>query len=102
MRYDVQTNLEETNMNLRPLAILLTLPLWACSNPGANTALKVVETPIYAAFKTAGCVASGPIMAPAALASAVVPFKDSKNGSGFDYLSNGVSEACNPPWTAQP
>ncbi len=89
-------------MNLRPLAILLTLPLWACSNPDGTMALKVVETPVYAVFKTVQCVAAGPILAPAALVSAVVPFKDSKNGSGVDYIAGGVSDACNPPWTAQP
>ena len=90
-------------MNLRPLAILLTLPLFACaSQPGGGgmTTAHVIETPFYAAFKLPGCLAAAPILGPAAIASAIVPFQDSKEGNGWTYLQNGVNDACGGPWTA--
>ena len=91
-------------MNLRPLAILLMLPLWACaSQPGGDkTALTVIETPFRVAFKLPGCLAAAPILGPAAIASSVVPFQDSKEGSGMTYFQNGMTAACGGSWVATP
>lgn len=99
-------------MKWRLLAILLTVPLWACaSKPGgdatgssaANTALTVIETPALIAFKIPFCLGAAPVLAPAAAVSAVIPFKNgSPRGSGWPLLENGVKEACGPPYVATP
>ncbi len=93
-------------MNLRPLAILLMLPLWACaSQPGGGTdktALTVLETPFPVAFKLPGCLAAAPILGPAAIASSIVPFDESKEGSGMTYFQNGMNAACGGSWVATP
>lgn len=97
----------------RLLAILLASPLWACaSKPGgdaatgssaAQTALTVIETPVFIAFKVPFCLGSAPVLAPAAAVSAVVPFKDGEpRGSGWALLKNGVKDACGPPYVATP
>jgi len=93
-------------MNLRPLGLLLALPLWACaSQPGGdglNTAISVAETPLLIAFKIPGCILAAPLMAPGALVSTVVPLQDTSKGkTGFDVLTNGVVETCGPPYLAQ-
>lgn len=98
-------------MKLRLLAVLLMVPLWACANNpngsagpgGGTTALRVVETPLFLAFKVPVCLGSVPLLVPAAAASAAVPFHNgSQEKSGWAYYKNGVKEACGPPYTARP
>ncbi len=99
-------------MKLRLLAILLTLPLWACASKSdgtatsgssaVSTALSVVETPLLIAFKVPLCLGAVPTMLPGAVASAVVPFKDQSKGNGGQVVANGVSDACGPPYIANP
>ena len=108
-------------MKRRPWAILVLAPLWACasqpaSNPPSASApaaapaatasddspsvLSLLATPLYIAFKIPFCVASAPIVAPGALASAIVPFKDKTPGSGGDLMVAEVKDACGPPYIA--
>ena len=110
-------------MNLRPWAILLLAPLWACASqpqsnaPSAGTSaaappappatqssdepsvLSLLATPLYIAFKIPFCAGSV-LVAPGALASAVVPFKDKNPGSGVDLMTAEVKDACGPPYLA--
>jgi hypothetical protein len=95
---------------MRPhlLAALILAPLCACSmGPGgtyatptgpAATGVAVVETPLLMAFKVPVCVLRTPLLLPGALASAVVPFSNSKEGSGVDYLSSNAQADCGPPY----
>lgn len=115
-------------MRFRRLAILLTLPLWACASepPGgagnaatsnanapaaaaapssapddASTTAKVVGgilTPLHLIFLSATCLGAAPLAAPGALASTIVPFSNSAEGSGGQLLVNDVKEACGPPY----
>jgi hypothetical protein len=112
-------------MKLRPLAILLTIPLWACASqpdsgagpasapaqPAAqsgstapaepSTTAKVVGilvTPLHLIFEVPICVGATPLLGPGAIASAIVPFKDNSKGSGSTLLANDVKEACGPPY----
>lgn len=100
-------------MKLRLLAVLLTVPLWACANSpnsgadaaadNATTALRVIETPLFLAFKVPVCLGSVPLLVPAAAASVAVPFQNgSHEKSGWAYYKNGVKEACGPPYAARP
>ena len=50
------------------------------------------------AFKVPVCLARTPLLLPAALASAVVPFTHTKEGSGVDYLSSNAQADCGPPY----
>ena len=115
-------------MKLRPLAILVMLPLWACASqpdaaapaasgtppasnaPAASAAapagpsgtakvLGILATPIYLAFKLPFCLGS-PLTAPGAAASAVIPFDDKSSGTGGSALTHAVSDACGPPYMA--
>ncbi len=112
-------------MKLRPLAIVLTLPLWACASQpasgpaagsaappassaaaapapesGTHRALSIIATPIYLAFKLPFCLGAPLVAAPGAAVSSVIPFTDASNGSGWQSLSNNVSAACGPPYMA--
>jgi hypothetical protein len=100
-------------MKWRLMAILATVPLWACASKpdstsasgssGVSTALSVIETPLLIAFKIPVCLGSAPVLAPAAAVSAVVPFKEGgERGRGGALLVNGVKEACGPPYVATP
>jgi hypothetical protein len=98
-------------MKLRQFAILLAMPLWACASQPSGTAaasgnapttLSMLGTPIYVAFKIPGCLAAAPILGPQAIASSVVPFSDPKAANGWQYFSNGVTEACGGSWVATP
>ena len=107
-------------MKLRLMAILLTIPLWACAaqpdstakaGPGApppppsgfDTAMGIVETPLLIAFKIPACIALAPLSVPGAIASAVVPFNSNpKDASGAQVVANTATDACGPPYVAQP
>lgn len=100
-------------MKIRPLAILLMLPLWACADkPGSgaatgssavSTTLSVIETPFLIAFKVPVCVATVPLMGPGAIASAAIPFKDSEHEpGGWQLMTSSVEDACGPPYVATP
>lgn len=99
-------------MKLRFLGMLLMTGLAACANntngsaaagsgPGSS-ALGVVETPLFVAFKIPTCLGGIPILLPGAFASEIVPFKDSPAGSGSRYFMNEVRDACGPPYVATP
>lgn len=93
-------------MKLRPLAILLTVPLWACaakpdSDP-LSTTLSVVETPFLIAFKVPVCLGTVLLAPPGAAVSAAIPFKDASKGTGVSLYTNSVSDACGPPYVATP
>lgn len=99
---------------MRPhiLAVLLLAPLGACATgPGgtyatptgpAATAVAVAESPAYAGFKTVTCLGRTPLLLPGALASAVVPFSKSKDGTGMDYLVTNAQADCTPPYWVTP
>lgn len=99
-------------MKLRLIAVLLMAPLGACAmGPGgtyatptgpAATGVAVAETPMLLAFRVPVCLARTPLLLPAALASAVVPFSNSKEGSGVAYLSNNAQADCGPPYVVTP
>jgi hypothetical protein len=99
-------------MRLHVLAALLVAPLCACSfGPGgtwatpqepAATGVAVVETPVYLAYKLPVCLLRTPLLLPATLASSVVPFSKSKEGTGGAYLSNNAQSDCGPPYTVTP
>src|ERR1700727_2602140 len=94
------------------LAALVLAPLCACSmGPGgtyatptgpAATGVAVAETPLLMAFRVPVCLARTPLLLPAALASAVVPFSHTKEGSGVDYFSNNAQADCGPPYIVTP
>ena len=100
----------ENKMKLRTLAILLAAPLCACASqpsgsdanaPGpVKTGVAYAVTPIMIGFKIPQCGLAAPIMAPAALISAVIPFKNGP--SGWEYLKDGVVEGCGQPYVANP
>src|ERR1700733_7502488 len=103
---------EKRAMRLHVLAALFVAPLCACSfGPGgtwatpqepAATGVAVVETPVYHAFKVPVCLLRTPLLLPAALASSIVPFSKSKEGSGGDYLANNAQADCGPPYMVTP
>jgi hypothetical protein len=94
------------------LAALVLAPLCACSmGPGstyatptgpAATGVAVAETPLLMAFKVPVCLARTPLLLPATLASAIVPFSKSKEGSGGDYIANNAQADCGPPYIVTP
>jgi hypothetical protein len=111
-------------MKLRRLAILLTIPLWACASKpdssagsgsappgpsaqpassessGGPSALSIIATPFYIVFKIPVCLGAAPLLGPGAIASAIVPFKDNAKDSGDQLVAKDVTEACGPPWVA--
>jgi hypothetical protein len=99
-------------MKLHLMAALLVAPLCACSygpngtwaSPSGtgSTVVAAAETPVYFAFKAPVCVLRTPALIPATLASMVVPFSKSKEGSGADYLSNNAMADCGPPYMVTP
>jgi len=99
-------------MKFRVLAVLLTLPVWACadkpSDPGATsgpatTVIGVVETPLLLASRVTVCLATPPILGPGAIASAVVPFKGGADEpTGWELFKKDVADACGPPYLAKP
>lgn len=117
-------------MKLRPWAILLLAPLWACaSQPQSNapSASAPSAPPPSAGTSAAADPAAQPsgepsvlsllatpfyialkvpfcgvsaLAAPGALASAIIPFKDKNPGSGGDLMVAEVKDACGPPYVA--
>ena len=95
---------------MRPhlLAALVLAPLCACSfGPGgtvatptgpAATGVAVAETPLLVASKIPTCIARTALLGPAALASMIVPFSKSKEGSGTSYFTNNAEADCGPPY----
>jgi hypothetical protein len=96
---------------MRPhlLAALALAPLCACSfaSPGntymtptgpAATGVAVVESPVLMAFKVPVCIARTAVLGPVAIASAIVPFSNSKEGSGMTYAANNAQADCGPPY----
>jgi len=95
-------------MRLHVLAALIGAPLCACAmgpggtwatpqEPGA-TVVAAIETPLYDAFKVPVCLLRTPALLPATLASAIVPFSKSKEGSGGQYLGSNAVADCGPPY----
>ena len=95
-------------MRIKSLALLLAIALAGCAtstappvaeSPAGNTAVAVVGTPFLIVFKTATCVLTMAVAAPAAgiLALGVDPY-----GEGFDYLGSGVAHNCGPPYVLSP
>jgi hypothetical protein len=95
-------------MRLKALAVLLAVALAGCASssgppmsdsPAGNTAVAVIGTPFLLVFKTATCVITLAVAAPAAgiLALGVDPY-----GDGFDYLGSGVANNCGPPYVLTP
>jgi hypothetical protein len=95
-------------MRIKALALLLAVVLGGCASstapprtesPAGNTALAVIGTPFLLVFKTATCVLTLAVAAPAAgiLALGVDPY-----GEGYDYLGSGVAHNCGPPYALSP
>ena len=99
-------------MKMHLIATLLVAPLCACATgPGGTwatptgtgaTVVAVAETPVYDAFKVPVCVLRTPALIPSAIASAIIPFSKSKEGSGVDYFSNNAVADCGPPYWVSP
>ena len=95
---------------MRPhvLAVLLVAPLGACATgPGgtyatptgpAATAVAVAESPAYVGLKVVTCLGRTPLLLPGAIASTVVPFSQSKEGTGMDYFAANAQADCGPPY----
>jgi hypothetical protein len=99
-------------MRLHVVAALLVAPLCACATgPGGTwatptgtgaTVVAAIETPLYFAFKAPVCMLRTPALIPSAVASAIVPFSKSREGSGVDYFSNNAVADCGPPYMVTP
>jgi hypothetical protein len=99
-------------MRLHLLAAMLAAPLCACATgPGGTwatptgagaTVVAAIETPIYFAMKAPVCLLRTPALVPGALASAVVPFSNSKEGTGGAYFLNNAQADCGPPYMVTP
>jgi hypothetical protein len=95
-------------MRMHLMAALLVAPLCACATgPGGTwatptgtgaTVAATIENPVYHAFKVPVCLLRTPALLPSALASAIVPFSKSKEGSGVDYFTNNAVADCGPPY----
>lgn len=95
-------------MKLHVFAALFMAPLCACATgPGGTwatptgtgaTVAATIENPIYHAFKVPVCLLRTPALLPGALASAIVPFSKSKEGSGDSYFYNNAAANCGPPY----
>jgi hypothetical protein len=95
-------------MKLHLAAALLLAPLCACTTgpggtwatptgPGA-TVVAAIETPLLHAFKAPTCLLRTPALLPSTLASWIVPFSNSKEGSGDSYFYNNAAADCGPPY----
>jgi hypothetical protein len=99
-------------MKLHVMAALLVAPLCACATgPGGTwatptgtgaTVVAAAESPVYFAFKAPVCLLRTPVLIPGAIASAIVPFSKSKEGSGVDYLTSNAVADCGPPYMVTP
>lgn len=99
-------------MKWHVLAALVMAPLCACATgPGgtwatpqgpAATGVAVAETPLLMASKVPVCIARTALLGPAAIASAIVPFSKSKEGSGVDYFSANAQADCSGPYIVTP
>jgi hypothetical protein len=99
-------------MRMHFMAALLVAPLCACAaGPGGTwatptgtgaTVVAAVESPVYAAFKVPVCVLRTPALIPSAIASAIVPFSKSKEGTGGEYLATNAAADCGPPYWVSP
>jgi hypothetical protein len=65
-----------------------------------QTATSIFETPFRIAFTVPTCLGYIVTLAPSALASAVVPFEESKEGSDGDYYKKRTNQACSGPYVA--
>jgi len=99
-------------MRLHLVAALLMAPLCACaSGPGGTwatptgtgaTVVAALETPALFAFRAPVCLLRTPALLPSTFASWIVPFSNSKEGSGDSYfLTNAVAD-CGPPYMVTP
>lgn len=94
------------------MAVLLAAPLAACATgPGGTwatptgtgaTVVAAIEAPIYFAMKAPVCLLRTPALLPATLASAVVPFSASKDGTGGAYFQSNAQANCGPPYIVTP
>ena len=99
-------------MKLHVVAALLVAPLCACATgPGGTwatptgtgaTVVAAIQTPVLHAFKAPVCLLRTPALIPSALASAIVPFSNSKEGSGDSYFYNNAVANCGPPYLVTP
>ena len=99
-------------MKLQILAALLVAPLCACATGQGGTwatptgtgatVVAAIETPLLHAFKAPTCLLRTPLLVPGALASWVVPFSNSKEGSGDSYFWNNAAADCGPPYLVTP
>jgi hypothetical protein len=99
-------------MKMHLVAALLVAPLCACATgPGGTwatptgtgaTVVAAVETPVYFAFKAPVCLLRTPALIPSTIASAIVPFSKSKEGSGGDYFTNNAIADCGSPYMVTP
>ncbi|HVA12988.1 MAG TPA: hypothetical protein VNF99_07050 [Stellaceae bacterium] len=94
------------------LAALLLAPLGACAGnsgnaagtapTGTDTAVAAAETPLLMAFRVPVCIARTAVLFPVAIASAIVPFSKSKEGSGVEYWTTNAKADCGPPYVVTP
>lgn len=99
-------------MKMHFLAALFVAPLCACATgPGGTwatptgtgaTVVAVAENPLYHAFKVPVCLLRTPAAVPSAIASAIVPFSNSKEGSGIDYFNSNAVANCGSPYWVTP
>jgi hypothetical protein len=54
------------------------------------------------AFKVPTCFVRTTLLMPAALVSTIVPFSNSKEGTGGDYLASNGKANCGPPYIVTP
>ena len=95
-------------MRMHLLAALFVAPLAAFAfGPGgtyatpqepAATVVATVENPVMHAFKAPVCLLRTPAIIPSAIASAIVPFSKSKEGSGVQYFTANAVADCGPPY----
>jgi len=99
-------------MRLHVIAALLVAPLCACATgPGGTwatptgtgaTVVAAVETPALFAFRSPVCLLRTPALIPSTVASWIVPFSNSKEGSGDSYFLNNAVADCGPPYMVTP
>lgn len=97
---------------LHLVAALLAAPLCACATgPGGTwatptgtgaTVVAAIENPLYHAFKVPVCLLRTPALLPATIASAIVPFSNSKDGTGGAYFQSNAQADCGPPYWVTP
>jgi hypothetical protein len=99
-------------MRMHFMAALFVAPLCACATgPGGTwatpagtgaTVVAAVESPVYFAFKGPVCLLRTPALIPSVIASSIVPFSKSKEGSSVDYFTTNAVADCGPPYMVTP